>query len=334
MRQALQQLARSRAGGRAGQQADRRPEPRRVGAANRSAADQPLDRREVLLGQSLGGRHQRRLHPALGDPQHRVQRDDGLARADLAHQQALHRAPAREVGVDLARVPRCWPPVSSNGSDSSQRATSSPGARQRPRPPAPRGAPAPHRRPPAGTGTAPRRPGGGAPRGTSRACGPVGGAERVGAPGGSRSAARSRAGSGSTASRSQAAQAPGQLPDAPRRQSLGRRVDGHQAGRVAPHGLVAAPAATSCSATRKVGPPAPALEPAAQQHPRSLLQLVREIGLVEPHRLHRARCRRRPGTRGSSAGAGAWAAPGSCGPRPTPSPPRPIASSATGRLRS
>ena len=38
--------------------------------------------------------------PVLDRAQHRVERDDGLAGADLAHQQPLHRAVAREVVVD------------------------------------------------------------------------------------------------------------------------------------------------------------------------------------------------------------------------------------------
>ncbi len=54
----------------------------------------------MLLGERLGGRHQRGLVAVLDGPQHGVQRDDGLAGADLAHQQPLHRLGRREVGVD------------------------------------------------------------------------------------------------------------------------------------------------------------------------------------------------------------------------------------------
>ena len=61
---------------------------------------QLLQRREVLLGERLGGRHQRGLAAGLDGAQHRVQRDDGLAGADLAHQQALHRAVGRHVLVE------------------------------------------------------------------------------------------------------------------------------------------------------------------------------------------------------------------------------------------
>ncbi len=55
----------------------------------------------VLLGERLGRRHQHRLEARFERPQHRVQRDHGLARADLAHQQPLHRLAGVEVGVDL-----------------------------------------------------------------------------------------------------------------------------------------------------------------------------------------------------------------------------------------
>ena len=57
---------------------------------------------------------------------------------------------------------------------------------------------------------------------------------------------------------------------------------------------------------RRARPRAP-----AQQHPRPCGELVGEVGLVEPDRLQRARCRRPPGTRGSSAAGAAWAARGS-----------------------
>ena len=72
----------------------RRPAGRRAGQQARShrlGAEQPLDRREVLLGERFGRRHQRRLEIVLDRSQHRVQREHGLAGADLAHQQPLHR---------------------------------------------------------------------------------------------------------------------------------------------------------------------------------------------------------------------------------------------------
>ena len=62
-------------------------------------------------------------HAVLDRAQHRVQRDDGLARADLAHQQALHR-PLGARGRRRSRPSRRrWSPVGVNGSaSSSQRA--------------------------------------------------------------------------------------------------------------------------------------------------------------------------------------------------------------------
>ncbi len=59
----------------------------------------------MLLGERLGRRHQRALIAVLDRAQQRVQRDDGLARPDLAHQQPLHRARLREVAVELRERP-------------------------------------------------------------------------------------------------------------------------------------------------------------------------------------------------------------------------------------
>ena len=72
-------------------------------------AEQPLDVREVLLGERLGRRHQGGLAAVLDGSQHRVQRDDGLAAADLAHQQAAAsgwRAPGRRRSPGIARAGR------------------------------------------------------------------------------------------------------------------------------------------------------------------------------------------------------------------------------------
>ena len=66
-------------------------EPVSSAAGDRLAAEQALNGREVLFGERLGGRHQRRLVTVLDRAQHRVQRHDRLAAADLAHQQPLHR---------------------------------------------------------------------------------------------------------------------------------------------------------------------------------------------------------------------------------------------------
>ena len=56
-----------------------------------------MNRREVLLGERLRGRHQRRLVSVADRLQHRVQRHHCLAAAHLAHQQPLHRRGAREI---------------------------------------------------------------------------------------------------------------------------------------------------------------------------------------------------------------------------------------------
>jgi hypothetical protein len=64
------------------------------------ARQQTLERREVLLGEHLGRRHEGRLHVVLDRAQDRVQGDDGLARADLAHEHPLHRAWLGELLVE------------------------------------------------------------------------------------------------------------------------------------------------------------------------------------------------------------------------------------------
>ncbi len=59
----------------------------------------------VLLGQHLGGRHQRGLVPAVDPGEHRGHRDQGLAGADVALQEAVHRHPPLEVTQDLVDRP-------------------------------------------------------------------------------------------------------------------------------------------------------------------------------------------------------------------------------------
>ena len=67
--------------------------------------DEAAHRRGVLLHEHLGGREQRGLAPALGRAQHRVHCHDGLARADVAEQQPVHRAPsAGEIAIDVAHA--------------------------------------------------------------------------------------------------------------------------------------------------------------------------------------------------------------------------------------
>ena len=59
----------------------------------------------VLLGEHLGGRHQRALVPALDGDEQRADGHDGLARADVALEQPVHRVGAGEVGGDLVDAP-------------------------------------------------------------------------------------------------------------------------------------------------------------------------------------------------------------------------------------
>ena len=47
------------------------------------------------------GRQQGGLAAGVDDAQHRAQRDQGLAGADLALEQPVHRVGLREVGLDL-----------------------------------------------------------------------------------------------------------------------------------------------------------------------------------------------------------------------------------------
>jgi hypothetical protein len=76
---------------RAGEERNGHPE---VGA-------QRLDREEVLLGQRLGRRHQRSAEARFHGSEQSVERDDGLAGADVALEQPLHRRFAGKIAVDL-----------------------------------------------------------------------------------------------------------------------------------------------------------------------------------------------------------------------------------------
>ncbi len=58
------------------------------------------DRAVVLLREHLGRREKCRLTSGVDDAEHRAQRDDGLAGADLALQQPVHRVARREVVED------------------------------------------------------------------------------------------------------------------------------------------------------------------------------------------------------------------------------------------
>ena len=55
----------------------------------------------VLLGEDLGGRQERGLAAGVDHAQHRAQRHERLARADLALEQTVHRVRACQVGLDL-----------------------------------------------------------------------------------------------------------------------------------------------------------------------------------------------------------------------------------------
>ena len=56
---------------------------------------------EMLAGEDFRRRHQRRLMPRLDDVGHRQQRDDRLARTDVALQQADHPLRRAEIGADF-----------------------------------------------------------------------------------------------------------------------------------------------------------------------------------------------------------------------------------------
>ena len=56
----------------------------------------------MLLRKRLGRRHQRALVTGLDCPQERIQRHHGLARADVALEEALHRPWLREIAPELA----------------------------------------------------------------------------------------------------------------------------------------------------------------------------------------------------------------------------------------
>ena len=75
---------------------------RQESASHSELAAERLDRQEVLLGERLGGRHQRALTALLDGAQERVQRDNRLPGADVALQEPLHRHAAGEIGVELA----------------------------------------------------------------------------------------------------------------------------------------------------------------------------------------------------------------------------------------
>ena len=62
----------------------------------------PAQRLEMLAREDFGGRKQRRLLASLDRDQHRFERDHGLARADIALQQAQHRGLLPKIALNLA----------------------------------------------------------------------------------------------------------------------------------------------------------------------------------------------------------------------------------------
>ena len=81
-----------------------------VGAAEHPAlgevAEHPGDRAVVLRREDLGGREQRGLAAGVDRREHRPQRDDRLARADLALEQPVHRHLAAPSRPRRSRRPR------------------------------------------------------------------------------------------------------------------------------------------------------------------------------------------------------------------------------------
>ena len=55
----------------------------------------------VLAGENFGRRHHRRLPAGFDHVRHREQRDDGLARSDVALQQPQHALLGSEIGADV-----------------------------------------------------------------------------------------------------------------------------------------------------------------------------------------------------------------------------------------
>ncbi len=78
-------------------------------AAGGEVAEHRGDRAVVLLGEHLGGREQRRLPAGVDHAQHRAQRHQGLAGADLALEQPVHRVRLRRGRARSRRPPRAAP---------------------------------------------------------------------------------------------------------------------------------------------------------------------------------------------------------------------------------
>ena len=86
----------------------------------------------MLAGEDLGRRHQRRLAAALDRGQHRDQRDDGLAAADIALQQPHHAPRLRSFPPAISAIARRCAPVSAKPSAASTGRLQGAGADDRP----------------------------------------------------------------------------------------------------------------------------------------------------------------------------------------------------------
>ena len=73
--------------------------------AVRAAGEQAAQGQEVLLGEDLGGGHERGLGAVLEHDDHGEERDHRLARSHVPLHQPVHRVRALEVGRDLAQHP-------------------------------------------------------------------------------------------------------------------------------------------------------------------------------------------------------------------------------------
>ncbi len=113
---------------RAGEQRDLRGllgRAQLAGLAER--AEQRAQRAGVLRGEHLGGREHRGLPAGVDDLQHRPQRDDRLAGADVALHEPVHRVLARRGRRRSRRRPPAGPSVSANGSRASNASSRPPG---------------------------------------------------------------------------------------------------------------------------------------------------------------------------------------------------------------
>ena len=83
------------------QQRSTRPPLHAAGQDRHRFRRQPRQRAMVLLRQHFGGRHDRSLLAGFHRTQHRQQRHDRLARADIALQQPQHASVGSQVAIDL-----------------------------------------------------------------------------------------------------------------------------------------------------------------------------------------------------------------------------------------